>query len=134
MKEKKVILHLRARAKVILQKASKSYITGGGGWVFCAPPKAANQVRFYFFIDSTTTIKIGLGHIRSNTHPVTADNIVSNIDQLSKTNPVYLIWVPAHANILGNEIADYLAKRGAKGRTSSDKPPDSFLESISTAR
>ena len=31
MKEKKVILHLRARAKVILQKASKSYITGGGG-------------------------------------------------------------------------------------------------------
>ena len=47
-----------------------------------------------------------------------------------------LIWVPAHANILGYEIADYLAKTGGNGRTSSDKPPDSFLdsESISTEK
>ena len=55
-------------------------------------------------------------------------------------NNVLLIWAPGHAKIMGNEIADYLAKRGADEITSTDRPPDkgakflcsvNFLNSIS---
>ena len=33
---------------------------------------------------------------------------------LLKLTQVFFLWVPAHAMIYGNEVADYLAKRGAK--------------------
>ena len=34
------------------------------------------------------------------------------------------LWVPAHAEIYGNEVADHLAKRGAKAASFSSRPPD----------
>ena len=90
-------------------------------------PLGPASVPVYFFIDSIITIKIGLGYIKSSSHPVLANAIILNISQLSQTNPVYIIWVPAHADVTGNEIADFLAKRGAEGTTSDMIPPERFL-------
>ena len=54
----------------------------------------------------------------------------NNIRVIAQTNNVLLIWVPGHAKIIGNEIADYLAKRGADDVTSNARPPDNYLHSI----
>ena len=85
-----------------------------------------------FFIDSTTTIKIGLGYIKCKSHPTIGKEIVNNIKDIAQHNNVLLIWAPGHAKIMGNEIADYLAKRGADDITSTDldRPPDTFLRSV----
>ena len=45
-------------------------------------------------------------------------------------NPIYLIWCPAHTGIIGNEVADFLAKRGAAGVSSMECPPQDFLNSV----
>ena len=84
----------------------------------------------YFFIDSTITIKVGLGYINCKSHPTIAKEIVNNIRVIAQTNNAFLIWVPGHAKIIGNEIADYLAKRGADDVTSNARPPDNYLHSI----
>ena len=84
----------------------------------------------YFFIDSTITIKIGLGYIKCKSHPTIGKEIVDNIKDIAQYNNVLLIWAPGHAKIMGNEIADYLAKRGADEITSTDRPPDKFLCSV----
>ena len=44
------------------------------------------------------------------------------VSALRTLTDVSLRWVPAHAEVDGNEDADTLAKRGAKGTTSSDPP------------
>lgn len=62
--------------------------------------------------------------------PDIAETIVQNIANISENHPVYLIWVPAHIGVTGNEIADYLAKRGAKGVSSSTRPSRNFLNSV----
>ena len=84
----------------------------------------------YFFIDSTITIKIGLGFIKCKSHPSIGKEIVDNIKAIARHNTVLLIWAPGHAKIMGNEIADYLAKRGADEITSTDRPPETFLRSV----
>ena len=45
------------------------------------------------------------------------------VSRLRTLTEVFLRWVPAHADVEGNEVADTLAKRGAKG-TTSRAPPD----------
>ena len=84
----------------------------------------------YYFIDNTATIKIGLGYCNYAAKPQIAEEIIQNLSISSRLHPVYLIWVPAHIGITGNEIADYLAKRGARGTSSSNIPSQSFLDSV----
>ena len=43
------------------------------------------------------------------------------LDSLQKHTQVSFLWVPAHAMVYGNEVADHLAKRGA---SFSSCPPD----------
>ena len=38
----------------------------------------------------------------------------NQIEELSILNAVYLIWVPGHSGIFGNEWADELARKGAE--------------------
>ena len=84
----------------------------------------------YVFIDSTTTIKVGLGYTRSTSMPVKANATAINLRRIALHNPIYLIWCPAHIGIIGNEVADFLAKRGAAGVSSMECPPQDFLNSV----
>ena len=45
-----------------------------------------------------------------------------NLNQLSKQNRVSTAWIPGHAEVHGNEVADYLAKSGSKSKIHGPKP------------
>ena len=92
-----------------------------------APPNTP----VYVFIDSTT-IKLGLGYTRSTSLPNKANATVALLSKIAYYNPIYLIWCPAcaHIGIIGNEIADFLAKRGAGGVSSLECPPQAYLQSV----
>ena len=62
--------------------------------------------------------------------PVKANAIATNLRRIALRNPIYLIWCPAHIGIIGNEVADFLAKRGAAGVSSMECPPHDFLNSV----
>ena len=36
------------------------------------------------------------------------------LNQLGKQNHVSIVWIPGHAGVHGNEVADHLAKSGSK--------------------
>lgn len=44
------------------------------------------------------------------------------LELISARRPINLLWVPSHANVVGNEIADSLAKRGARTSTDGAEP------------
>ena len=46
----------------------------------------------------------------------------ASLRDLRRLTAVHLMWVPAHAGIIQNEIADSLAKRGAHGVSSRAAP------------
>ena len=94
------------------------------------PDGSGNVICSSKYIYSTITIKIGLGYIKCKSHPSIGKEIVDNIKAIARHNTVLLIWAPGHAKIMGNEIADYLAKRGADEITSTDRPPVTFLRSV----
>jgi ribonuclease HI len=54
--------------------------------------------------------------------------------RLKQRFPTHLLWVPGHAQIPGNEIADWLAKRGAQGNSTCDPPPENILHPRPPAR
>ena len=45
---------------------------------------------------------------------ITVLNCIRNLNQLGKQNHVSIAWIPGHAGVHGNEVADYLAKSGSK--------------------
>ena len=49
---------------------------------------------------------------------VTSPTVLScirNLNQLGKQNHINVAWIPGHAGVDGNEVADYLAKSGSRG-------------------
>ena len=42
--------------------------------------------------------------------------------QLGKQNHVSIAWIPGHAGVHGNEVADYLAKSGSKSKIHGPEP------------
>ena len=55
-----------------------------------------------------TTVKL-----LNRSEPERSEVSTAELGQLLNIIPVTLIWVPGHAGVIQNEIADGLAKRGA---------------------
>lgn len=47
---------------------------------------------------------------------------VEILEYISRRRPINLLWVPSHANIAGNEIAENLAKLGARTIAAGPEP------------
>ena len=61
-------------------------------------------------VDSQAAIK---ALIKCTVTSITVLNCISNLNQLGKQNHVSIAWIPGHAGVHGNEVADYLAKSGS---------------------
>jgi ribonuclease HI len=87
-------------------------------------PRVANIQRVYFFVDNKYAINVSTKVWKAKCHRPLVRQIHLTLASLLKLTQVFFLWVPAHAMIYGNEVADYLAKRGAKAASFSSCPPD----------
>ena len=98
-------------------------------WVACDELYDAIETRrmdalpVFLFIDNQYTIRAADGVTRVKANKKLVQSVQQSVQRLRSVVAVTLLWVPGHADIPGNETADILAKRGAKGVTS-DKPID----------
>ena len=51
-------------------------------------------------------------------------NCIRNLNQLGNQNHVSIAWIPSHAGVHNNEVADYVAKSGSKSKMHG---PDPFI-------
>ena len=47
---------------------------------------------------------------------------IRNLNQLGKQNYVNIAWIPGHAGVHGNEVADNVAKSGSKSKIHGPEP------------
>lgn len=78
-----------------------------------------NGRRVFFCSDSQAALK-SLSNPRVDSKLVL--ECLNSLCELNQRNLVSLIWVPGHSNILGNEKADELAKRGAETAFTGPEP------------
>jgi len=85
-----------------------------------------DDITLNFFLDSSYVLNILDGkHSSSNAYLVrSVRESWDNLNSRFRTNN----HVPAHVGIYPNELADYLAKAGAHGTTSTDPPPNHVLD------
>ena len=74
--------------------------------------KMLNQ-NIVVLVDSQAAIK---AFIKCTVTSITMLNCIRNLNQLGKQNHVSIAWIPGHAGVHGNEVADYLAKLGSKSK------------------
>ena len=60
--------------------------------------------------------------IRCTVTSITVFNCIRNLNQLSKQNHVSIAWIPGHAGVRGNEVADYVAKSESKSKIHGPEP------------
>ena len=53
---------------------------------------------------------------------ITVLNYIRNLNQLGKQNRVSIAWIPGHAGVYGNEVADHLANSGSKSKMHGTEP------------
>ena len=70
-------------------------------------------------VDSQAAIK---ALIKCTVTSITVLNCIRNLNQLGKQNHVSIAWIPGHAGVHGNEVADYLAKSGSKSKVYGPEP------------
>ena len=70
-------------------------------------------------VDSQTAIK---SLIKCTLSSITVLNCIGNLNQLDKQNHVSTAWIPGHAGVHGNEVADYVAKSGSKSKMHGPEP------------
>ena len=59
--------------------------------------------------------------IKCTVTSVTVFNYIRNLNQFGKQNHVSIAWIPGHAGVHGNEVADYLTKSGSKSKIHGSK-------------
>ena len=84
------------------------------------PPEDRDPV--YIFVDNQFAINAANGESKIRANKALVTQVQDSLETLRQITPTTLVWVPGHAGIGGNELADVLAKRGAKG-TNSGHPP-----------
>ena len=85
-------------------------------------PVAPAQIpQVFVFVDNQFAIKAANGQSQIRANKALVAVVQQSLADLRKLTPVTLMWVPGHADIGGNDVADALAKRGARG-ISSDPP------------
>ena len=70
-------------------------------------------------VDSQAAIK---SLIKCTVTSNTGLKCISNLNHLGKQNHVSIDWIPGHAGVHGNEVADYLAKSKSKSEMHGPKP------------
>ena len=60
--------------------------------------------------------------IKCTVTSITELNCIRNLNQLGKQNHVSIAWIPGHARVHGNEVADYVAKSGPKSKMHGPEP------------
>ena len=60
--------------------------------------------------------------IKCTVTSITVLNCIGSLNQLRKQNHVCIAWIPGHAGVHGNEVADYLAKSGSKSKIHGPEP------------
>jgi len=88
----------------------------------------AKSVRL--FIDNQYAIKTVQGDWNAKLNTDLIKEAKHRLQLLKSLIPTFLIWVPGHAGIPGNDIADWLAKRGARNISSREPPPHDILASL----
>ena len=87
-------------------------------------PDALAQIpQVFIFVDNQFAIKAANGQSRIRANKALVAIVQQSLADLRKLTPVTLMWVPGHADIGGNDVADALAKRGARGISSDQAPP-----------
>lgn len=96
-------------------------------------PCLANQrrpPRVYIFVDNQYAINVSTQQWTSRSNRPLVAQIHKALSRLRTLTEVFIMWVPGHAHVYGNEVADTLAKRGARGVSSSAPLPVSDLTAL----
>ena len=70
-------------------------------------------------VDTQAAIK---ALIKCTVTSITVLNCIRNVNKLGKKKHVSFAWIPGHAGVHGNEMADYVAKSGSKSKTHGPEP------------
>ena len=80
----------------------------------------------FVFTDNREAINVAVGRSKPAWCVEEAKEIRAMITKLAESRRVHVYWVPGHAGIKGNDLADKLAKLGAAGHNATGVEPPSF--------
>ena len=88
------------------------------------------QLPIYIFSDSKYVLDLIKGASVARTNTTLVKKLLAMVVKGRSAALIEFFKVPGHADILQNEIVDYIAKRGAGGITSTDPPAEAILNQI----